>query len=58
MKKQKQIVTCLFNKAYLNLNGDAFKHNKIQRLWNESLLSTCYTWVNLIDELNQIQNVK
>ena len=36
MKKQKQIVTCFFNhpltEAYLNLNQDAFKHNKIQQL--------------------------
>ena len=34
MKKQKQIVTCLFNypliEAYLNLNKDAFNHNKIR----------------------------
>ena len=35
MKKQKQIVTRFFNhplnEAYLNLNQDAFKHNKIRR---------------------------
>ena len=33
MKKQKQIVTHFFNhpltQVYLNLNQDAFKHNKI-----------------------------
>ena len=34
MKKQKQIITLFFNhpltEAYLNLNQDAFKHNKIR----------------------------
>ena len=36
MKKQKQIVTNFFNypltEAYLNLNQDAFKHNKTPQL--------------------------
>ena len=37
--------------AYLNLNQDAFKHNKRGLLWNESRVYIGYTWVNLVDPL-------